>query len=488
MYFFHVKPFSRDKGSCITMAAAYRAGERIRDERTRRVHDYSDRDDVVHKEIFLQTAFEANPALDWARDRSTLWNAAEQNPRCNALLGREVFAVLPFEATTEQRTHLVRRYSQDFADRYGCAVDATIHLPCPWDDPRFHHAHILITSQQVTPEGLGPRISLSLSGHERYRAGLCSRKEDFMWIREHWADVKNELLKEWGFESRVDQRTRGLDQEPMPWIPRKILWKERKSGVPSQIGEDIRRCYAERVEARRQGPEALARVVARQKEEGHKKALERALQKAAAPRKRAWAALTKEERAQKEAQRSRDYYQRNKDRISQRRRAAYQCNPEPIKQRQREAYHRNPELMRQKKREARAKERAELSPEQQSVQRKGRKQQKDLAQTPKDSVRRWQESREQQKDLAQTLEDTMKSWREWREQHKEELAQTPEDSAKRGQAYREAEKEKANARPVREKTDSIRTARRSAYHKELNDRHETIDHSPDYDYDYDFEP
>ena len=475
MYFFNVKPLCRDKGACITRAAAYRAGERIRDERTGRVHDYSDRDDVVHKEIFLQTAFEANPALDWARDRSTLWNAVEHSNRRNALLGREVFAVLPYEATAEQRTHLVRRYSQDFADRYGCAVDATIHPPRPWDDPRFHHAHILFTSQQVTPEGLGPRISLSLSGQERYRAGLCSRKEDFMWIREHWAEVKNELLKEWGFESRIGARTLGLDEEPMPRIPHKILCMERKTGVPSQIGEDIRRCYAERVEARRQGPEALARVLTKQKEEGHKKALERALQKAAAPRKRAWAALTKKELAQ----RALDYYRRNKDRINERRREAYRRNPEPIKQKQREAYQRNPELMRQKRREARARERAELSPEQQSVQRKGREQQKVLAQTPEDSGKRRLEWREQHKEeLAQTPKDAAQRPLEWREQQKE-LALTPEDSAKRGQAYREAEKEKANARPVLEKTDSRRTVRKSAHHKEL-------DHSLDYEYDYDF--
>ena len=52
-YFLHVKVFSRGKGSRVTRAAAYRAGERIRDERTSEVYNYSDREDVLHKEIVL---------------------------------------------------------------------------------------------------------------------------------------------------------------------------------------------------------------------------------------------------------------------------------------------------------------------------------------------------------------------------------------------------------------------------------------------------
>jgi hypothetical protein len=51
IYLLHVKSISRAKGGRITRSAAYRAGERIRDERTREVYNFSDRDDVVHKEI-----------------------------------------------------------------------------------------------------------------------------------------------------------------------------------------------------------------------------------------------------------------------------------------------------------------------------------------------------------------------------------------------------------------------------------------------------
>ena len=129
IYLLHVKPISRAKGGRVTRSAAYRAGERIRDERTREIYDFTDRDDVVHKDILLPMSLGLTRELDWARDRSTLWNAAERTDRRNALLGREVLVLLPPEFTTAQRTQLVRQYSQDLANRYGCAVDTTIHLP-----------------------------------------------------------------------------------------------------------------------------------------------------------------------------------------------------------------------------------------------------------------------------------------------------------------------------------------------------------------------
>ncbi len=52
-YFLYVKVFSRGEGSRVTRAAAYRAGERIRDERTSEVYNYSGREDVLHKEAVL---------------------------------------------------------------------------------------------------------------------------------------------------------------------------------------------------------------------------------------------------------------------------------------------------------------------------------------------------------------------------------------------------------------------------------------------------
>jgi hypothetical protein len=79
IYFLRSKHISRGKGARATRAAAYRAGERIRDERTSEVYNYSDRDDVADKEIVLASQWTGRAELDWARDRSTLWDAAEHS-------------------------------------------------------------------------------------------------------------------------------------------------------------------------------------------------------------------------------------------------------------------------------------------------------------------------------------------------------------------------------------------------------------------------
>ena len=77
VYFLRSKHISRSNGSRVTRAAAYRAGERIRNEGTSEVFDYSSRRDVAYKEIVLPADLAGRAEMAWAQDRSTLWNAAE---------------------------------------------------------------------------------------------------------------------------------------------------------------------------------------------------------------------------------------------------------------------------------------------------------------------------------------------------------------------------------------------------------------------------
>ena len=76
VYFLNIKTFGRSGGSSAVSAAAYRSGERIRDERAGKTYDHSERQDVMHKEIVLPSRF-ADEDMAWARDRASLWNAAE---------------------------------------------------------------------------------------------------------------------------------------------------------------------------------------------------------------------------------------------------------------------------------------------------------------------------------------------------------------------------------------------------------------------------
>jgi MobA/MobL family len=164
-YFLHVKTFSRGNGSRVTKAAAYRAGERIRDERSSAVYNYSARTDVAHAEIVLPSEYAGRVDMEWALDRSTLWNAAEHAGRLrNSRLGRELLVHVPPEMTPAQRTQLVRSFSQELADRYRNAVDFAVHEPRANADHRHHHAHILMTTREVHPGGLGGRAMRSARG------------------------------------------------------------------------------------------------------------------------------------------------------------------------------------------------------------------------------------------------------------------------------------------------------------------------------------
>ncbi len=158
-------------------AAAYRAGERIRDERTGRTYDHTDRLDVLHKEIVLPSRL-ADETVVWAQDRTSLWNTAERaESRANARVAREYLVALPAELAPEQRLELARGFSLELSDRYGFAVDLTIHAPrnYPDSDPRNFHAHLLATTREAGAEGLGAKTSLEMHdrrrGRDRTRAG-----------------------------------------------------------------------------------------------------------------------------------------------------------------------------------------------------------------------------------------------------------------------------------------------------------------------------
>jgi ATP-dependent exoDNAse (exonuclease V) alpha subunit len=251
-YRFHVSSVGRSAGRRATAAAAYRAGERLRDERSGRLHNYSRRKDVVHTEIFLP-AHLAGAADAWAANRERLWNTAERaEKRSNSRVAREYQVSLPHELSTAQQVALVRALSRELAERYRVAVDLAVHLPRPDGDPRNFHAHLLTTTREVRPQGLGAKTGLDMRGGERRRRELPSARQEILALRERWATLANEALREANVEARVDHRSlaaRGIDREPTPWIPMASLKMERR-GVRSEVAERIREEYRRSVAAR----------------------------------------------------------------------------------------------------------------------------------------------------------------------------------------------------------------------------------------------
>jgi MobA/MobL family protein len=336
-YFLHVKTFSRGNGSRVTKAAAYRAGERIRDERTSAVYNYTARTDVAHAEIVLPSEYAGRVDMEWALDRSRLWNAAEHAGRLrNSRLGREILVHVPPEMTPAQRTHLVRSFSRELADRYRNAVDFAVHEPRAHADHRHHHAHLLMTTREVGPNGLGARTTLDLSGTERHARGLGQSKDELLWMRERWAEVTNEALRTAGISARVDHRSykdQGVDREPQPLIPRAIVYSERASGKSNPAGDDIRARHRERVEARLKGSEELARVIARQRAENRQRAIQSA-ERREANRKIPQGALTREERNQKR----REWCKANAEEVNRKQRERRRANADEVNRKQRDYY------------------------------------------------------------------------------------------------------------------------------------------------------
>ena len=99
-------------------------------------------------------------------------------------MAREYELAIPHELPRAGRTALVREFSQYLAERYGVAVDFAIHGAHWRGDQRNYHAHVLTTTREVTPEGLGAKTALELSETDRARRGMRHSREEFVEIRE----------------------------------------------------------------------------------------------------------------------------------------------------------------------------------------------------------------------------------------------------------------------------------------------------------------
>ena len=261
VFYLQISAIGRGTGRRSTAAAAYRAGERIRDERSGELHNFSRRRDVLHTEIFLPSQFDASEAA-WARNRERLWNAVEHaEKRHNARVAREYQVTLPSELSAAQRVGLARAFSREIAERYKVAVDLAVHEPRPEGDARNFHAHLLTTTREVTPAGLGAKAALEISGRERRRRELPDHRQEYVIVRERWAALTNEALREANVAARVDHRSlaaQGIDREPRPRIPLMYLKMEQR-GLRSEVAERLRAEYAERVQRRLQHSAETAR-------------------------------------------------------------------------------------------------------------------------------------------------------------------------------------------------------------------------------------
>lgn len=193
-YHLSAQPVKRSEGRSVIAMAAYRAGERLTDERRGIVADYSRRRGVAYAEMLIPDG-----AANWLRDRGKLWNCAERlEGRSDAQLAREINIALPHELTDAQRLALVRAFVREQFVALGMVADVAIHRPVAekGEDPRNHHAHILLTLRQATAQGLHAVKTREWNSRDMLKA----------W-RIAWAAYQNEALRRCGHRSVVDHRT-----------------------------------------------------------------------------------------------------------------------------------------------------------------------------------------------------------------------------------------------------------------------------------------
>ncbi len=207
MAIFHlsVKVISRASGRSAVAASAYRAGERLHDERLDRDHDFTNKDGVVHSEILLPK--DAPPEF---ADREKLWNAVEAaEKRKDAQLSREVEFAIPREMNKSQGIALARDFVKTEFVEKGMIADLNVHWDIGKDGLAKPHAHVMLTMREVGKDGFGAKV------REWNKADLVEQ-----W-RERWADHVNQRLAELDIDARVDHRSleaQGIGLEPQDKI------------------------------------------------------------------------------------------------------------------------------------------------------------------------------------------------------------------------------------------------------------------------------
>lgn len=241
MAMFHcsIKIIGRSKGRSAIASAAYRSGERLYNEETGLIHDFTRKGGVVMSEIMLP-----ENAPEEYKDRQKLWTEVQKiEKRSDAQLAREVEVAFPVEMSRDEQIECVRAFIYENFVSKGMCADFAIH-DVNGENP---HAHIMLTvrgfdengnwtAKQKTVYALdenGNRIPQidPKTGEQKVRVRK-GRGTEKMWVRvsvpsndwnDHkkaeewrasWAEHCNRYLDK---DRQIDHRSykrQGIDREP----------------------------------------------------------------------------------------------------------------------------------------------------------------------------------------------------------------------------------------------------------------------------------
>ncbi len=186
---------SRSAGHSAVKAAAYRAGERLFDERIGLTVDYSHRaDEVCHSQILLPDG--ADVAL---LDRTTLWSSVEDrenqhNRRASAQLAKDHILALPRELSPEDQTAMARAFAESEFVSKGLVVDLAIHDHSEGNP----HAHLMTTTRRLEGSVFTDKAR-DLNG--RFIGG--QKMNEAAQLRHSWAAFQNAWFVKRGIDAQV---------------------------------------------------------------------------------------------------------------------------------------------------------------------------------------------------------------------------------------------------------------------------------------------
>ena len=226
----------RSAGRSVVAAAAYRAGERLHDERQNLTHDYRNRGGVEHSELLFP-----DNAPEWTKGigRERLWNEVEHGEkRKDAQTARELRIMIPRELDPETRITLVRDYLIRSFVCKGMVADVCWHNTTASDGREQPHAHVLLTMRPLAAEGFGLKSRhdwvpdpTGLTHEDGRPVMVVSNKDSwnspdyFEQCRLDWENIANAALEKAGSAERIDRRSlleRGLSRLPEPAL--RLAW------------------------------------------------------------------------------------------------------------------------------------------------------------------------------------------------------------------------------------------------------------------------
>lgn len=226
----------RSAGRSVVAASAYRAGERLHDERQNLTHDYRNRGGVEHTELLFPS-----DAPEWTKGigREALWNKVEAGEkRKDAQTARELRIMIPRELDPAARITLVRDYLAHSFVAKGMVADVCWHNTTASDGQEQPHAHVLLTMRPLCAEGFGLKSRHDWvpdptgRTHEDGRPVMVVSNKDswnspdyFEHCREDWENIANAALQQAGSTERIDRRSlleRGLSRLPEPAL--RLAW------------------------------------------------------------------------------------------------------------------------------------------------------------------------------------------------------------------------------------------------------------------------